>query len=177
MEALMEGPQVTTQMKFNCNQLPDFEVPMINTMVTCLGGEHRRLNDLNMQLAFAATRLVGDPGAVAARQRALEVWDEVRHELRSHLQIEEELVFSWGEGHHAISDGLLETLKKERQEMGKLMAALHEFSAGGDREAQTGGDRGDFAQTLLALAMTLDSHVERYDGEVLPSILRTLFHK
>ena len=177
MEALMEGPQVTTQMKFNCNQLPDFEVPMINTMVTCLGGEHRRLNDLNMQLAFAATRLAGDPGAVAATQRALEVWEEIRHELRSHLQIEEELVFSWAEGHHAIADTLLETLKKERQEMRKLMAALHALSPGGDREAQTGGDRTGFARTLLALAMTLDSHVERYDGEVLPSILRTLFHK
>ena len=177
MEAPMEGPQVTTQMKFNCNQLPDFEVPMINTMVTCLGGEHRRLNDLNMQLAFAATRLVGDPGAVAATQRALEVWEEIRHELRSHLQIEEELVFSWAEGHHAISDTLLETLKKERQEMGKLMAALHALSSGGEREPQAGDDRGGFAQTLLALAMTLDSHVERYDGEVLPSILRTLFHK
>ena len=174
MEAAIEGPRVTTQMKFNCNQLPDFEVPMINTMVTCLGGEHRRLNDLNMQLAFAATRLVNDPGAVAARNRALAVWEEIRHELRSHLQIEEELVFSWGEGHRAISDALLETLKKERQEMGKLMGALHEVSVGGDRESQADGD---LAQTLLALAMTLDTHVERYDGEVLPSILRTLFHK
>ena len=172
--AIEEGPRVTTQMKFNCNQLPDFEVPMINTMVTCLGGEHRRLNDLNMQLAFAATRLVNDPGAVAARERALAVWEEIRHELRSHLQIEEELVFSWGEGHLAISDGLLETLKKERQQMGRLMSTLHALSAGGDRESQTDGD---FAQTLLALAMTLDTHVERYDGEVLPSILRTLFHK
>jgi hypothetical protein len=28
--------------------------------------------------------------------------------------------------------------------------------------------------TLLALARTLDSHVERYDAEVLPSILRAL---
>ena len=177
MEAAIEGPQVTTQMKFNCNQLPDFEVPMINTMVTCLGGEHRRLNDLNMQLAFAATRLAGDPSAVAANQRALEVWEEMRHELRSHLQIEEELVFSWGEGHHAISDGLLEALQKERQEMRKLMAALHAFTVGGDGEPQTNGDRTGLAQTLLALAMTLDSHVERYDGEVLPSILSTLFHK
>jgi hypothetical protein len=35
----------------------------------------------------------------------------------------------------------------------------------------------DFAQMLLALGRTLDSHVERYDGEVLPSILRALFHK
>ena len=37
-------------------------------------------------------------------------------------------------------------------------------------------DRGAFAQTLLALATTLDSHVERYDGGVLPLILRALFH-
>jgi hypothetical protein len=38
-------------------------------------------------------------------------------------------------------------------------------------------DRDVFARTLLALAQTLDSHVERYDGEVLPSILRALFHR
>jgi hypothetical protein len=39
------------------------------------------------------------------------------------------------------------------------------------------GDPKSFAETLLALAQTLDSHVERYDGEVLPSILRALFHR
>jgi hypothetical protein len=177
MEAPAESSEVTTQMKFNCNRLPDLEVPMINTMVTCLGGEHRRLNTLNMQLAFAATRLVGDPDAVATRQRALELWEEIRHELRSHLQIEEGLVFSWGGAHHAISDKLLEIIKHERQEMHKLMAALHNVSSGGDREPLAGGDQGGFAQTLLALARTLDSHVERYDAEVLPSILRALFHE
>jgi len=177
MEASMEASQATTQMKFNCNQLPDLEGPMITTMVSCMGGEHRKLNDLNMQLAFAATRLVADPDAVAARRRALEAWEEIRHELRSHLQIEEELVFSWGEGHHAVPDSILETLKKEREEMRKLMAALHDFSSGGDREPQSAGDRAGFAQTLLALVVTLDTHVERYDAEVLPSILRALFHK
>jgi len=34
-----------------------------------------------------------------------------------------------------------------------------------------------YSQTLSALGRTLDSHVERYDGEVLPSILRGLFPK
>src|SRR5208282_1482434 len=121
-----------------------------------------------MQLAFAATRLASDRGAVAANQRALQVWDEIRHDLWSHLQIEDELVFSWGPAHHPISDTLLDSLKSERQEMRKLMAAL--------REPQTAGDRGVFAHTLLALARMLDSHVERHDGEVLPSILRALFH-
>jgi hypothetical protein len=38
-------------------------------------------------------------------------------------------------------------------------------------------DRVELARTLIARAQTLDSHVERYDGEVLPSILRTLFHR
>jgi hypothetical protein len=61
--------------------------------------------------------------------------------------------------------------------MRKLMAALRASSSGVDREPQTAGDRSTFTQTLLALARILDSHVERYDGEVLPSILRTLFHR
>jgi hypothetical protein len=42
---------------------------------------------------------------------------------------------------------------------------------------QITGDRSAFAQTLLALTRTLDSHVERYDGGVLLSILRAHFHK
>jgi len=53
----------------------------------------------------------------------------------------------------------------------------HELSSGKDCEPQTAEDRNSFAQTMSALAMTLDSHVERYEGEVLPSILRALFHK
>jgi hemerythrin-like domain-containing protein len=157
------------------NPLPELEVPMINTMVTCLGVEHRKLNGLDMGLAIAASRLADDPGAITANQQALRLWNEIQQGLWSHLQIEDELVFSWGESRHAISDALVETLKNERQEMRKLMATLHELSSGVDRE-QTVGDRSAFAQTLLALARTLDSHVERYDGGVLPSILRALFH-
>jgi hypothetical protein len=60
--------------------------------------------------------------------------------------------------------------------MRKLMATLHERSLGVDRTL-TAGDRSAFAQTLLALARTLDSHVEHYHSEVLPSILRALFPK
>ena len=157
-----------------CNSpLPDLEVPMINTMVSCLGSEHRKLNDLNMQLAFAATRLAANPGSDTANQRALQVWDGIRHDLWSHLQIEDELVFSWGEAHHAIAGTLLATAQNERQEMRKLMTAVRDV----DHEPQTVAERASFAQTLLALARMLDSHVERYDAEVLPSILRALFHK
>jgi hypothetical protein len=174
----MAANPLTTQMTPCSSPLPDLEVPMINTMVTCLGIEHRKFNGLDMQLACAATRLASDPGAATAQQRALQVWDEIRQELWSHLQIEEELVFAWGEAHHAIPRELLDTLKNERQEMGKLMAALHGLSSAGlDREPRKIADGGGFAQTLLALARTLDSHVERYDGEVLPSILRALFHR
>ena len=171
----MEATQITTQMTLCCGPLPDLEVPMINTMVACLGSEHRKLNYPIVQLAFAATRLASDPGAVTAHQRAVQVWDEIRHDLWSHLQIEDELVFSWAEAHHAISGTLFDTLKNERQEMRKLMAALRVLSSGVDREPQTAADRSGFAQTLLALARTLDSHVERYEAEVLPSILRALF--
>jgi hypothetical protein len=173
----MEATEVTTQMTCRCSTLLELEVPMINTMVTCLGSEHRRLTYATVRLAFAATRLASDPGAVIASQRALRLWEEIRHDLWSHLQIEDGLVPSWGEAHHAISGALLATLKNERQEMRKLMGALRAGSSGTDREPQAAGDRSSFAQTLLALARTLDSHVERYDGEVLPSILRALFHK
>jgi hemerythrin-like domain-containing protein len=163
----------TTIRRTPCSSpLPDIEVPMINTMVACLGVEHRKLNDLNMHLAYGATRLASDPGATEATQKVLRVWDEIRQDLWSHLQIEDGLV-SWGEAHHAISEALLDTLKNERQEMRKLIATLRELSSV-DRE-QTAGSLSTFAQTLLALARTLDSHVERYDSEVLPLILRALF--
>jgi Hemerythrin HHE cation binding domain len=155
--------------------LPDLEGPMINTMVACLGIQHRTLNDLVMQLACAATRLANDPGSVTANERALQLRDEIRHALRSHLQIEDGLV-SWGREHHAISGAILDIVKNERLEMRKSMAALRALSSGVDHEPQTAEDHGGFAQTLLALARTLDSHVERYDADVLPSILRALSH-
>jgi hypothetical protein len=148
---------------------------MINTMVACLEVEHRKLNGLNMQLAYGAARLASDSGAIESNQKVLWVWDENRQDLWSHLQIEDGLV-SWGAEHHAISSALLETLRNERQEMHKLIATLRELSSGVDREQTTGG-RTAFTRTLLALARTLDSHVERYDGGVLPSILRALFAK
>src|ERR1700722_7098493 len=172
----MKHMEDETQMTPCDSPLPELEVPMINTMVACLGGEPRKLNDLIMQLACAATRLANDPGAVTANERALQVWDEIQRALRSHLQIEDGLV-SWGKEHHAISGALLEIVKNERLEMGKSMAALRELSSGADNEPQTAKDRSGFAQTLLALAQTLDSHVERYDAEVLPSILRALSHQ
>jgi hypothetical protein len=172
----MEATQATTQMTLCSSPLPDLEVPMINTMVTCLGSEHKKLNYTIVQLAFAATRLASDPDAVTANQRALGVWEEIRQDLWSHLQIEDGLVHSWGKAHHAISGTLLDNLKDERQEMRNLMAALRAWSSDVDREPQTAADRSGFAQTLLALARTLDSHVARYDGEVLPSILSALFH-
>ena len=174
MEATTE---VTTDMPICGGPLPDLEVPMITTMVTCLGIEHGKLNYRIVQLASAATRLATDPDSVTANQRALQVWGEIRHDLWSHLQIEEELVFSWGAAHQAIAETLLDTVKNERQEMRKLMNTLRTLSASAEREAQTAEDRSSFAETLLALARTLDSHVERHDAEVLPSILRALFHK
>jgi len=155
--------------------LPDLEVPMINTMVACLGVQHRKLNDLNMQLAYSATRLASDGGSMETDQEVLRVWDEIRQDLWSHLQIEDGLV-SWGEAHHAISGTLLDALKNERQEMRKLIATLRELSSGVDRE-QTAGSRAAFAQTAMALSGTLESHVERYDSGVLPLILRGLFLK
>jgi hypothetical protein len=172
----MKQPQDKTQMTPCDSPLPELEIPMINTMVMCLGSEHRKLNDLIMQLACAATRLANDPGAVTANERALQVWDEIQHALRSHLQIEDGLV-SWGKDHHAISAALLDVVNNERLQMRESMAALRALSPGVDHEPQMAEDRSGFAQTLLALARTLDSHVERYDADVLPSILRALSHQ
>jgi Hemerythrin HHE cation binding domain len=172
----MEAKDTTIRTTLCSSPLPELEVPMINTMVACLGVEHRKLNDLDTQLAFAASRLAGDLDAITASQEALRVWDEIQQDLWSHLQIEDELVFSWGQAHRAISDSQLETLKNERHELHNLMTTLHELSSGADRK-QTAGDRSSFAQTLLALARSLDSHVERFEGGVLASILRALFHK
>jgi len=157
------------------SSLPELEVPMISTMVTCLGSEHRKLAEHTLQLALAATRLASDPDALTANQRAIEVWDQIRRDLWSHLQIEDGLVFSWGEAHQAISPALLDTLKVERQEMRTLMAALPELASGEGRGPESASERGTFAWILIALAQNLDSHVERYDAQVLPSILRAVF--
>jgi hypothetical protein len=156
--------------------LPELEIPMINTLITCLGSEHRRLNDHILDLALAANRLASDHAALTAGQAAVEVWDEIRGYLYSHLQIEDALVFSWGDDHQAISNTLLETLKIERQEMRRLVVGLP-ASSGEHREPQTIADRHALADTLLALARTLDLHIARYDDEVLPSIRRALFHR
>jgi hypothetical protein len=173
----MEATEVTTQIIRCGSPLPELEVQIINTMVTCLGSEHRKLDDHISQLAFAATRLASDPEALTANQRAVEVWDDIRRDLWSHLQIEDGLVFPWDGAHHALSGTLLYTLKIERQEMCKLVAALPAWSSGVDREPHAAGDGGALARTLLALAQALDAHVKRYDGEVLPSILRALLHR
>jgi Hemerythrin HHE cation binding domain len=173
----MEATQVSIQSTPCCGPLPDLEIPMVNTMVACLGYEHRKLSGHVMRLALAATRLAADPDAAETHQRAVEVWDEMRRDLWSHLQIEDELVFSWGEARRAIPSSLVESLKLERQEMHKLVATLPALSSGLDREPQAPADRGEFARMLLALARALDSHVERYDGEVLPSILRAPFNR
>jgi hypothetical protein len=111
----MEASQATTQLTPCDSPLPELEVPMITTLVRCLGSEHKRLDELNMQLVFAATTLAADPEGVAAGQRLFQIWEEIRRDLWSHLQIEDGLVPSWGEAHHAISGALLATLKNERQ--------------------------------------------------------------
>src|SRR5437016_2169731 len=72
----------------------------------------------------------------------------------------------------SISGTFLDTIRNDREEMRKLIAVLSAVSRDSDGEPQTAEDRSTFAQTLLALAASLDSHIERYDGEVLPSILR-----
>ena len=173
----MEATQVTTSMTPCGGALPELQVPMINAMARCLGSEHRKLDEHILQLAAAATRLSNHPGEASAKARALEAWDEIRRELWSHLQIEDELVFAWGGAHQAISPALLDTLRVERQELRRLLSLLPDLSSGGGGGAELTEDCGAFAGTLIALAQNLNAHVERYDAEVLPAILRAVFQK
>ena len=161
-----------------CNSpLPELEVPMINAMVACLECEHHRMGDRILQLALAATRLAGERETSTAGHSALEIWDDIRSDLRSHLQIEEELIFSWGAEHHAISQNLLHSLKIERQEMHDLVASLHDSLGDDHHQPPTATARDALAQTLSSIARKLDMHIERYETEVLPSIRRVLFQK
>jgi hypothetical protein len=172
--ATMDITQVTAEITPCGSPLPELEIPMINTMVACLGSEHRRMDARLLPLALAASRLAGDNLTLAALQSALEVWNEIRGFLYSHLQIEDALVFSWGEDHQAISSTLIEALKIERQEMRRLVARVSALSTE-HPEQQTNADRRVLAQTLLALARTLELHIARYDAKVLTSIRRSLF--
>jgi iron-sulfur cluster repair protein YtfE (RIC family) len=153
-------------------RLPDLEVPMINSLVSCLAREHTKLDEQLLKLALAATRLAANPNDDEARAHATEVWEGIRHYLWSHLQIEDELVLTWGKAHHAIADALGETLESERVEMRRLLALL---ASKADHRG-TPRDREGFATSILALTRTLAAHVERYEGEVLPAIQRALFH-
>jgi hypothetical protein len=173
----MDATQSTPRISPCGDPLPELEIPMISSIIGCLGSEHQKLDSQILQLALAATRLASDPDSLTANQRAAEVWHDIRRDLWTHLQIEDELVSSWAEAGHAISPRLLDNLKAERQAMRNLIAALPAHPADQKPELQTVEERGTFARTLLALAQTLDSHVERYDGEVLPLILRELFHR
>src|SRR5438445_1774813 len=150
---------------------------MINTMVRYLESEHRKMDEHVLKLALAATRLSRDPSELAAKARVLDVWDEIRHELWSHLQIEDELVFGSGRTHQAISPPLLDTLKVERQEMRALLATLPELPSVEGYKVESSVDCNTLARTFTALAQKIDSHIERYDAEVLPAVLRAVFHK
>jgi hemerythrin-like domain-containing protein len=171
----MDAEQINTQAKPCQGSLTELRATMLNTMVTCLSQEHRRLEDSLLKLALAATRLTNDRDSLTVRQQAIDSWEEIRPDLWSHLQIEDELVFSWGAEHHAISPMLLDALKIERQELRGLLSALPESASHKRSETETFADPARLAQTLSALAQTLDRHVERYESEVLPAILRALF--
>jgi iron-sulfur cluster repair protein YtfE (RIC family) len=167
---------LTAQMPPCSERLPELQIAMINTMVRCLESEHRKLDEHILQLALAAARLGRDPNEPAAETRTLQAWGEIRRELWSHLQIEDELVFAWGNAHKAVSAELLKNLKVERQEMRTLLARLPELPRGEGYEAEPSEGRHNLARTFTALAQKLDSHIERYDAEVLPAILRAVFH-
>ena len=155
--------------------LPELEVPMIDSLVSCLTREHLKLDEQILQLTLVATRLAANPNDNQTGGHATELWAGIRRYLWSHLQIEDELVLTWGEAHHAITVALGETLETERQEMRRLLAVLGSY-AGPRGIPRDFRDREGFAKSLLALLPTLATHVERYEGEVLPAIQRVLFH-
>ena len=155
--------------------LPELQVPMINTIVRCLEAEHRKMDEHNLQLALAAARLASDPNDLTAKSRAVEAWDGIRRELWSHLQIEEELVFAWGDAHRAIAPAVLDSLNNNRGEIRRLLAVLRQLESDDRRGSESIADGASVAQTLKALAQNLDWHIEHYDTEVLPAILRAAF--
>ena len=155
--------------------LPDMEVPMINSLVSCLTREHTKLDEQILQLALAATRLAANPNDDEASGHTSEVWEGIRRYLWSHLQIEDELVVTWGQAHHAIVGALGETLENERREMRGLLAVLGSYADNHSVPRDPRGREG-FAKSLLELSRLLATHVERYDGQVLPAIQRALFH-
>ena len=148
---------------------------MINSLVSCLAREHLKLDEQILQLALVASRLAANPNDNEVAGHATEVWEGIRHYLWSHLQIEDELVLTWGATHHAVADALGQTLESERQELRRLLAVLGSYAGlhGTPRDSR---DREGFAKSLLALVRTLATHVERYEGEVLPAIQRSVFH-
>jgi iron-sulfur cluster repair protein YtfE (RIC family) len=150
---------------------------MISTIVSCLESEHRKLGGLILQLSQAATRLASNPSEVRAKARAIDAWDAIRQELWAHLQIEDALVFSWATANRAISPLVLESLKIERQETRRLLAALSHLPSSEDGGPQAIADGAGFARTLIALAQNLDSHVTGYDAAVLPAILSSVLHE
>ncbi|HTR60616.1 MAG TPA: hemerythrin domain-containing protein [Candidatus Binataceae bacterium] len=153
-------------------RLPDLEVPMINSLVSCLTREHTKLDEQILQLALSAGRLAANLNDQEAGEHAREVGESIRRYLWSHLQIEDELVLTWGGAHHAIAHTLGETLESERQQMRKLLAAIGSHADARGNVAE----RESFAKSLLELSRMLATHVERYDGEVLPAIQRALFN-
>ena len=169
----MKAIDVANGKKADCFvALPDLEVPMINSLVSCLAREHLKLDEQILQLALVATRLAANPNDDQTSWHAAEVWQDIRRYLWSHLQIEDELVLTWGEAHRAIAVALGETLESERKELRRLLAELGSYAG----TARDSCDREGFAKSLLALSRTLATHVERYEGEVLPAIQRGLFH-
>jgi Hemerythrin HHE cation binding domain len=74
----MQAKDTSIQKSPCSSPLPELEVPMINTMVACLGVEHGKFNGLNVQLAYAATRLANGACGAEASHKILRVWDEIR---------------------------------------------------------------------------------------------------
>jgi hypothetical protein len=134
---------------------------MIDSLVSCLAHEHLNLDEQILQLTLVATRLAADPNPNQAGPQTTEVWEGIRRYLRSHLQIEDEVVLAWGEAHYAIAGTLGATLERERQELRRLLAVLGSY-AGPRATPRDSRDRGGFAKSLLALSRTLATHVERY---------------
>ena len=102
--------------------------------------------------------------------------DAIRQELWSHLQIEDSLVFSWAHANRAISPVVFESLKIERQETRRLLAALTYHPAKMTGHKRSPMMLASHEPTLLALAQNLDSHVTGYDAAVLPAILSSVLH-
>jgi len=160
----MEIQMISSRPKGRMESAPDSEVPLLNAIVSCLTREHQRFEEPLMRLANAATRLHSDPSNSKLYKDAVAAWSALSANLWTHLQLESDVVLSWGAARNDVPTELVEALRSEATRIRDLVKAF-----------DSAGDRLEAAKALSGLAHLLDEHIERQDHQLFPAIQRSLF--